>query len=479
MKKYILSIFLLALPLLASAYDCQVDGIYYNLNSDEKTAEVTYKGKDQWGNTLYYSDSVAIPDKFTYEGVEYSVTSIGNNAFKSCGGLTCVTIPNSVKFIGESAFNNCNGLTSMTIPNSVTSIGDAAFSYCRGLNTVTISNSVTSIGRDAFSYCRNLSTVNVGNSVSNIGDKAFMNCENLSFVNITDLEAWFKIEFSEYMSNPLYYARHLYLNGEEIRNLVIPNTVTSVGDYALYNCKLTSLTIPNSVTSIGKRAFANCRDLSEVIIGNSVRSIGEWAFNGCSCLTSVDIPNSVISIGNSAFWGCEGITTLTIGNSVESIGNFAFFSCASLTSLIIPESVTTIGYDAFQNCSDLISVTIPNSVTSIGNNAFDGCLRLTSVISKMENPCPCLSYFDYIRSTAILYVPIGTTELYKSTPNWDKFHYIVEGEPTNIKTINSENGETVEDAERYDASGSQINKLHRGLNIIRMSDGTTKKVIVK
>ncbi|MBO5705645.1 MAG: leucine-rich repeat domain-containing protein, partial [Bacteroidaceae bacterium] len=164
--------------------------------------------------------------------------------------------------IGSSAFFGCSGLTSVTIPNSVTSIGAFAFSYCDGLTSV----------------------------------------------HISDIAAWGNIDFYNASSNPLYYAHHLYLNGEEVKDLVIPNSVTSIGDYAFYNCSvLTSVTIPNSVTSIGGGAFYNCFGL-----------------------TSVTIPNSVTSIGQSAFSGCSGLTSVTIGSGVESIGTKAFANCPDL-----------------------------------------------------------------------------------------------------------------------------------------------------
>ena len=285
MKKLLLSTLLLALPLLASAYDCQVDGIYYNLKPGNQ-AEVTQVNDYVEANPSNYSGAVVIPEKFNYKGVMYTVTSIGEYAFYDCWNLVSVTIPNSVIIIETGAFNGCSGLTSVTIPNSVTSIGDYAFSYCTGLTSVTIPNSVTSIsnsafescsgltsvtipnsvtsiGDYAFSYCTDMTSVTIPNSVTTIGEYAFWSCIGLTSVHITDIAAWCKISFG---SNPLENACHLFLNGEEIKDLVIPNSVTAIGDHAFNFCTgLTSVTIPNSVTTIEEYAFSYCTGLTSVI----------------------------------------------------------------------------------------------------------------------------------------------------------------------------------------------------------------------
>ncbi len=186
-----------------------------------------------------------------------SVTSIGNEAFESCDGLTSVTIPNSVAYIGEKAFQNCGRLTSVTIPNSLASISERAFFGCWSLTFVSIPNSVTSIGVRAFSGCDGLTTVTIPNSVTYIGNEAFYRCNKLTSIHISDVAAWCNIIFSDYVSNPLYYADHIYLNGEEVKDLIIPDGVISIGNYAFNCCNgLTSVTIPNSVTSIGNEAFS-------------------------------------------------------------------------------------------------------------------------------------------------------------------------------------------------------------------------------
>ena len=163
-------------------------------------------------------------------------------------------------------------------------------------------------------------------------------------------------------------------------SIVIPNSVTSIGRFAFLECTgLTSVTIPNSVKSIGEKGFMFCFGLTSVTIGNSVTIIGNSAFSNCSSLTSINIPNSVTSIGMMAFFGCSGLTSITIPNSLTSIDDYIFENCSGLTSVTIPNSVTSIGDWSFSGCSGLTSVTIPNSVTSIGIWAFSGCSGLTSI----------------------------------------------------------------------------------------------------
>ena len=174
MKKlrHLLTALLLLCSVVANAQDFEVDGIYYNIHTEERSVEVTSSGS--YYNS--YNGSVVIPESVTYNGVTYSVTSIGNSAFYDCTGLTSITIPNSVTSIGNSAFYNCSGLTSITIPNSVTSIEDWAFRECSGLTSVTIGNSVTSIGYSVFHGCSGLTSITIPNSVESIGYQAFYGC---------------------------------------------------------------------------------------------------------------------------------------------------------------------------------------------------------------------------------------------------------------------------------------------------------------
>ena len=406
---------LLSSSIPSIAYDCKVDGIYYDLNNDDKTASVTYIGLYSSNNKDAYVGNIIIPKSTTYNGTTYSVTSIGNRAFHGCSGLTSVTIPNSVTSIGGSAFRGCSGLTSVIIPNSVTSIGEHAFEDCSRLTSVTIPNSVTSIGKYAFHSCSGLTSVTVDKNNGTYDSRD--NCNAI-------------IETS---TNKLIVG---------CNNTIIPNSVTAISEYAFFRCSgLTSVTIPNSVTSIGDGAFCDCTGLSFVSIPNSVTSIGYNTFYYCSGLTSVTIPNSITSIGDRAFEGCSGLTSVTIGNSVISIGKYAFTDCSGLTSVTIGNSVTSIGDYAFTDCSGLTSVTIGNSVTSIGYDAFRGCSGLTKLVSLAVEPPICgKGAFEKVDKTACqLFVPEGSINKYKAADQWKEFLNILGYDGVDDVSVDSQN----------------------------------------
>ena len=338
--KHLKSLFTALLLLCAtvvSAHDFEVNGIYYNiLSENNKTVVVTFKGSSSYGYSNEYTGSVVIPESVTYNSSTYNITYIGGSAFDECTGLTSIVIPNSVTRIGSWAFYGCTGLRSVTIGNSVTTIDNYAFDGCTGLKTViNFSNLTFSKGSNSYGY------------VAYYADKVY-NAPNGSI----------KGDFIFGKQNGVYTLLGYFGNA---RKLTLPANYKgenyAIGADAFKgNTTITSIEIPNSVTSIGNSAFSGCTGLTSVVIPNSVTSIGNSAFNSCSGLTSVVIPNSVTSIGERAFSGCTGLTSIIIPNSVTSIGNYAFAGCYGLRSVTIGNSVTSIGYTAFYECTGLKTV---------------------------------------------------------------------------------------------------------------------------
>ena len=298
-------------------------------------------------------------------------------------------------------------------------IGNYAFSGCSGLTSLTLPSNVTSIGYSAFYGCIRLTSLTLPSSVTSIGSSAFEGCSSLT-------------------------------------SLILPSSVTEIGSSAFYGCSgLTSLTLPSSVTSIG------------------------WAtFSGCSGLTSLTLPSSVTSIDGRAFYGCSSLFGLTLPSGVTSIGSSAFEACYGLFSLTLPSSVTEIGESAFRGCSGLTSLTLPSSVTSIGKSAFEGCSGLTSIYVSWESSLSidASTFKDANTGKCILYVPKGTYDDYWLS-NWGIFENIVEYDATGIDHITT-SGEAKE-ISRYAADGQRLEVPAKGLNIVKYSDGSVKKVVVQ
>lgn len=263
-------------------------------------------------------------------------------------------------------------------------------------------------------------------------------------------------------------------------SVVIPCSVTSIGDGTFGNCTgLVSVDIPNSVTSIGDYAFMGCESLASIVIPNSVTYIGDYAFMGCESLASIAIPCSVTDIGRYAFCECSNLASVVIPNSVAGIGDAAFARCTRLASIVIPNSITSIEAYTFQTCTGLVSVDIPYSVTSIGKSAFCFCNSLKKLVCHATTP-PVFddefwgAFVGVDKNECTLYVPQESLDAYKSAAQWKEFFFL----ETGIKNVPNTSSSATE-SERYSTDGTRLASPQKGINIIRMSDGTVKKVLVK
>lgn len=253
-----------------------------------------------------------------------------------------------------------------------------------------------------------------------------------------------------------------------------------LGDYAFSGCnELTSLSLPSGITFIGNHAFQDCWGLTSFVIPSKVTTIGVEAFYGCSGLTSLVIPSSVTSIHMYAFAYCSGLTSLVIPSSVTSIGESAFSDCSGLPSLVIPSSVTSIRKSAFYGCSGLASLVIPSNVTSIWESAFNGCSGLTSVYVSWQTPLRITtSVFSHVDKTkCTLYVPQEASQDYWLADVWGDFENIVEYDVTEVDNVTTSTD--AKEISRYSVNGQRLATPTKGLNIVKYSDGSVKKVAVQ
>ena len=310
-KKLSLLFSLILLPLMASAYDAEIDGIFYNLDGKSRVAKVTF------GNNKY-KGFVTIPTSIVYKGVTCKVIEIEDYAFSGCSDLAQVSIGNSVTSIGNSAFADCYRLTDLSIGDSVKSIGEDAFISCIRLKSVKIPNSVTTIGEGTFSYCSDLTNLSIGNSVKSIGDYAFFHCTCLTSVTI-------------------------------------PNNVSSIGSYAFAICdSLKDVTIGNGVTSIGEGAFNYCNNLTMLTIGDGIKSIEKNAFAYCGNLLDVycwaeKVPNTISSAFDSSYIDFATLhvsaSSIAAYQEVEPWKNFGTIKALSEETPEVPKCITpTISY---------------------------------------------------------------------------------------------------------------------------------------
>lgn len=385
---YVLMLLALLLPATATAYDFEVDGIYYNVNGHK--AIVTFKGEYPYSE-MTYSGNVSIPSYVINNGITYSITEIGYGAFYECRNLTSVTIPNTVTSIGESAFYKCTQLTSITIPNSVTIIGWSAFHSCYSLSTIIIPSSVHEIGYNAFTQTQWYNDQPDG--IVYAGLFAYDYKGTMATNTIISIK-----------DGTIGIADRAFSYEKKLVEINMPNSVNYIGDEAFLGCTgLTSITLPNSVTTIGRYVFDECTNLSDLNIGYSVSYVGEHAFDKTAwynnqpnglvyagsiaykykgtmpAQTKIILKKETLVIASSAFDGCSNLVSITLPNSLVFIGGYAFRGCSGLKYIDVPSTLTSIEECTFTGCTQLKSFTIPKNVTHIGNTAFSACYSLNNI----------------------------------------------------------------------------------------------------
>ena len=341
-----------------------------------------------------------------------------NRGYGTEGKLSVLDL-SEAKIVAGGDYYYDDNLFNNKVYTSNDEIGEYAFYGCSGLTSLTLPAGITSIGDDTFSGCSGLTS------------------------------------------------------------LTLPAGITSIGEYAFYGCSgLTSLTLPAGITEIGESTFSNCSGLTSLTLPDGITSIGISAFAYCSGLTSLKLPAGIISIDKYAFLDCSGLTSLTLPDGITSIGSRAFYGCSGLTSLTLPAGITSIGDDTFSGCSGLTSLTLPAGITSIGEFAFSYCSGLTSIYVYAEK-VPRIGRYAFegcASRKCTLYVPKGTYDNYRLS-EFGYFENIVEFDATGIdKTTTSTD---VEEVSRYSLNGQRLAVPVKGLNIVKYSDGTVRKVVVK
>ena len=388
----LVAMFLTSIPI--SAYDFEVDGIYYNiLDETAKTVEVTYRTAHLFGEINTYAGEINIPEttKNQNSNITYTVVGIGGRAFECCGSLTKITIPATITRINDYAFNGCF---------------------------------------------------------------------NLKEIHICDIGKWLKIDFGESSSNPLCYDGGLYLNSKLVTNLHIPSDIDIIKKYAFYNYEyLESITGGDNVVAIEQNAFYGCWKITELNIPKSTVSIGELAFYWNSSVETITIPESIKHIGLSSFYACKSLSTLyfnaTDWNTVASGPNAPFGEDTPIRIVYIGEKVNSVPNYLFDRCNKIAAIYMSNSIPPI---------------------CGASTFITTVKENAILYVPDGSIDEYQKANVWKEFKNITQISASGLKSIKIQN---LEEVARYDIHGRLLPEPTKGINIVKYSDGTTRKEIVK
>ena len=458
-------------PFLSSMFE--VDGvIYIPVSPSERTCDAIDCAYDSSAEKIHIGNTVSNKGiALTVKEVKPYVC-IGNTyikevsldfngdipeyAFQNCTGINTVTVSNQGA-IGVCSFQNNIRMTTATLGESITSIGNYTFDGCSKLQSIDIPNSVQRMGSYAFQDCSAMQSAKIGKGVTAINTYTFAGCSSL-----TDMQ--------------------------------IGSNVKTIGTYAFNNCtSLANITIPKAVTSIGNYTFYGCKALKNVIMEDSgddtALSLGSNESNPLfsSCpLDYVYIGRNISyskssSYGYSPFYRNTSLRSVEITDRETEISENEFYGCTNLKEVKIGEGVTTIGDWAFSGCSSLDYFAFGSAVKDIGKEAFSDCTAMTRLISRATTPptCGTQALDDINKWNCKLYIPTGAISAYQNADQWKEFFFVEEGDPTPVERIEADTEKEAEIISIYDLNGSKKQSMQRGLNIVKMSNGTTRKIAIK
>lgn len=340
----------------ARAESVEIDGLYYELNTTDRTATLTYQNTTT-SNYASLAASVTVPENVSYNGVSFSVTTIADKAFANCTALESISIPASVTKVGNTNYNNSSSATNLPFYNCTSlktvRFEDGTLPIKLGVNYYTSS----SYGKGLFYYAP-LEEVYIG--------------RNITYVNYSSS--------SPFDTYPERYGYSAFYNQPKLTKVTIGEAVTDIPAYLFYNnASITLMALPN-VKNIGDAAFKQCSKLTTLNLGQNLVNVGNEAFYGCTNVTKLTFPNSTQSIGNSAFYNCSSVTEVTVGTGLKSIGAQGFYGCKSFTALILPDAFTTMGESAFEGCAKLTVAKLGISLTAVPAKAFKDCPSLSEMV---------------------------------------------------------------------------------------------------
>lgn len=463
-QSFLLTLFALFVSTYVYAFDCEVDGIYYNrLAVDE--FQVTYGDKA-------YSGDVVIPETVTYRDKMFKVTQIGTGTFIECKSLISVSIPQTVTSIPAKLFSGCSNLTTVYLPQNITSIPENFFYECISLSSVNIPESVDNIGASAFYDCKSLQSVVIPEGVTTIGNNTFQNCINLT-------------------------------------SIILSQGITSIGSSAFENCcSLKSLTLPSHLKTIASKLIKGCRDLISIDLPIELEYIGEFAFQDCTSLNIVIFPEGLRTVSEGAFSGCTSLQSVTIPKSIGQYGIYggflknAFYGCTGLKKVIVSDTNLwcNIYFDSQESNplyyaqhlysdeeTEIKELFIDNSVNSIGNYAFYKAENLLSIYVVSQTP-PSIdvnTFGNTCYTWTDVYVHEGQKETYQNTNNWRNFKSIsdtglaptVDGVKYNITSLTEAEVTTLSNEEKYSGNitiPESITSLNKIFKVVAIGYGAFK-----